>query len=193
MKKSAATMVLLLGVVFGFTPSAQAGELSTNGATVSWDDATFYYPSGCSQFRLNYSLAPSVLIVDIAVTNKFGDNVGSTLILGSGTQGSKTLQICRSSATPQLAPFTMSMEVQQSHSSGDGSTSVVSSPLVFLSRDGAVTPTPTPTPTATSAPIASPTPTQTKIFVCVNKKNFSVKRAPSSKKCSKGWVLKSFK
>lgn len=164
-----ALSVLVMSIAGG--QAANAGQLSSNGATISWNDANFYYPTGCSSFTFNYTLESKVLLAEIKVTNKFGDNVGSTILTGTGTNGATNLQICSTYAKPELAPFELTFEVNQSHSVGNGSVSVVTAPLVFLSR--------------TSASNGSK--------VCVNKKSFNLTRANASGKCSSGWVLRTLK
>lgn len=176
--------------------SAHASQLSTNGASISWDASNIYYPSGCGSILLNHSVASSVLMADISIVNRFGDNVGSTLIFGEGISGTKTLQVCQSDATPSGAPFQIVLEVQQSYVSGDGSSSVVSSPFAFQSRTSAPPATVTiPRPTVTTPPAAVTTPpasSTTRTFVCVSRNSLKVTRAPLSLVCKKGRVLRSF-
>lgn len=154
--------------------AAYAGQLSTNGASITWDESRIYYPTGCSSIAIGYSLDSTVLIADVSIINAFGDEVGSTLLMGEGTSGSSGLQVCNFDVKPTGAPFQIVLEVQQSYVSGDGSSSIVEMPFSFLTRNS-------------SAPVSSRT------FVCVKKSNFKIKKAPASRFCNSGWVLRSFK
>lgn len=163
---------LLASLSFG--SAAHAGQLATNGASISWDDSRIYYPSGCSSISLSYTLDPSVLIADVRIVNAFGDEVGSSLLMGEGTSGSAGLQVCNFDVKPTGAPFQIVLEVQQSHVSGDGSSSIVEAPFTFLTRNSGTTGV-------------------ARTYVCVKKGNFKVKKAPASRFCNSGWVLRSFK
>jgi hypothetical protein len=194
---SSAISVTVVLTMVSLGVAANAAQLSTNGASISWDESTVFYPSGCGAVRINHSVASSVLMAEVSIFNKFGDNVGSTIIFGEGIPGSQNLQVCSFDAAPSGAPFRLELEVQQSYVSGDGSSSIVSSPFTFQSRTSStpvVTTPPSPvvttppSPTATTPPSAS----STRTFVCVNRKSLRVTRAPSSLVCKKGTVLRSF-
>jgi hypothetical protein len=193
MNKFSKVFTALLAVVLStlYVQPANAGELATGGSTITWDEGTFYYPSSCSSFVFKYTNGAKVNFGVIKVKNKFGDSLGSEMT--SGAQGSASMQICSSGATAETAPFTVQFEVKQKYSEGgDGSASLVSAPLVFQQRNATPPKTQTPQPSvAPSAPAQTPT-TGNAIYVCINKKQFTVKRT-IAKYCSSGWVLKSFR
>ena len=176
--------ILTIGLAATFSQPAYAGQLATGNATISWDASTFYYPSSCSSFTFSYTNGPQVNFGNIKVKNKYGDTLGAQMT--SGAQGNAAMQICNMHATPSDAPFTVEFEVHQKYSGGgDGSTSVVSSPLVFLQRGSSSAQSPA--ANNSNAPV-----TGQLIYVCVNKKNFSVVRS-TGKSCASGWILKSFR
>jgi hypothetical protein len=186
MKKLAIASIAAIFATLLSIQSAQAGQLSSNDASISWDESNFYYPSGCSSFTFNYNLANSVLFASIKVTNKFGDNAGSTSLSGTGTSGAKSLQICSTYAKPEFAPFLLSFEVQQSFSTGSGKADIVTAPLNFISRSA--------TPTKSQTPAASQSPDLSQgLKVCVDKKTYSLIRANSAGKCSAGQLLRILK
>ena len=178
--------------------SANASQLSTNGGSISWDTTKFFYPSGCSSFNFSYSIASSVNFANIRVLNKFGDVVGSQGIYGSGTSGSTSMQICNSGVSPNLAPFEISLRVVQKISTGNGSESVVSAPLTFLSRNSSPAPIATtpPAPIATTPP-PSTVPQNPSISIgaalCVNKRTLNVQLAPATLVCPRGTVLRALR
>ena len=186
MKKLAIASIAVIFATLLSIQGAQAGQLSTNGASIQWDESNFYYPSGCSSFTFNYTLDNSVLFADITVTNKFGDKAASTSFSGEGTQGAKSLQICSTYAKPEFAPFLLSFEVQQSHSRGSGKADIVTAPLNFISR--------TATPIKSQPPAASQLPDLSQgLKVCVDKKTYSLIRANSAGNCSAGRLLRILK
>jgi hypothetical protein len=188
--QSGLLVVLLALSSMAIGTSANASELSTNGGTISWDTTKFFYPSGCSSFNFSYSIASSVNFASIRILNKFGDVVGSQGIYGSGTTGSTSMQICNTGVSPNQAPFEISLRVVQKISTGDGSESVVSSPLTFLSRNSS------PAPIATTPP-PSTVPQNSNINIgtalCVSKKTLNVKLAPATLVCPRGTVLRALK
>jgi len=63
--------------------TAQAGQLSSAaGASISWDDSTFYVPTGCTGHSFNYAASAQVLIGNIEITNMYNDKSGSTVFFG---------------------------------------------------------------------------------------------------------------
>ena len=183
MKKLAIASVAVVFATLLSIQSAQAGQLSTNDASISWDESNFYYPSGSSTLTFNYNLANSVLFASIKVTNKFGDNVGSAFLNGTGTSGAKSLQLYSNlGATPEFAPFLLSFEVQQRSGKAD----IVTAPLNFISRSA--------TPTKSQPPAANQSPDLSQgLKVCVDKKTYSLIRANSAGKCSAGRLLRILK
>jgi hypothetical protein len=188
--QSGLLVVLLALSSLAIGTSANASELSTNGGSISWDTTKFFYPSGCSSFNFSYSIASSVNFANIKILNKFGDVVGSKGIYGSGTTGSTSMQICNTGVSPKLAPFEITLRVAQKISTGDGSESVVSAPLTFLSRNSSPAPIAT-TPPANTQPQNSNVNTGTAL--CVSKKTLNVKLAPATLVCPRGTVLRALR
>ena len=185
--RSGLLVVLLALSSMAIGTSANASELSTNGGTISWDPAKFFYPSGCSSFDFSYSIASSVNFANIKILNKFGDVVGTKGVYGTGTSGTTSMQICKTGVSPKLAPFEISLRVVQKFSTGDGSEAVVSAPLTFLSRNSSRAPIAT-TPPASTEPQNSNINIGTAL--CVRKKTLNVKLAPATLVCPKGTVLR---
>lgn len=172
--------------------SANASQLSTNGGSISWDATKFFYPSGCSSFNFSYSIASTVNFASIRILNKFGDVVGSQGIYGSGTSGSTSMQICNSGVSPNLAPFEISLRVVQKISTGDGSESVVSAPLTFLSRTSSPAPVATTPPPPPSAVPQGPG-VNIGAALCVNRRTLNVRLAPATLVCPRGTVLRALR
>ena len=135
---------------------ANAGQLSTSGASISWDDSTFYVPSGCTRYNFTYSATNKVLLANIKITNKFNDEVGSTTFFGPNT-GSVSVQVC---ANNDLTGTKVDLVVRGSSVNG-GTDGIVSTPITFLSRSATPTASPTPAPTVTVTATPAPAPTVT--------------------------------
>jgi hypothetical protein len=133
---------------------ANAGQLSTAGASISWDDSTFYMPSGCTRYNFSYTATNKVLLANIKITNKFNDEVGSTTFFGPNS-GSVSVQVCSNN---DLTGTKVDLVVRGSSTYG-GTDGIVSTPITFLSRSSspAATPAPAPTVTVTATPAPAPT------------------------------------
>lgn len=140
------------------SPTANAGQLSAAGASISWNDNEFYTPSGCTKYTFNYTATNKVLLASIRITNKFNDEVGSTTFFGPNA-GAVSVQVCSSY---DLTGTKVALDVRGSSVYG-GTDAIVSTPITFLSRNGssASTPAPAPTVTVTATPAPAPTVTVT--------------------------------
>ncbi len=136
--------------------NANAGQLSAAGATISWDDSTFYEPSACTGYNFNYTASNKVLLADIEITNRFNDKIGSTIFFGPNS-GRVSVQVCTGK---DLTGTKVALVVKGSASNG-GTDDVVSTPITFLSRSATPTVTPAPTVTVTAKPSPAPTVTIT--------------------------------
>jgi hypothetical protein len=151
--------LLLVGILITTTSvfavsTANAGQLSTSGASISWDDSTFYVPSGCTRYNFSYSATNKVLLASIKITNRFNDEVGSTTFFGPNT-GSVSVQVCSNN---DLSGTKVDLVVRGSSTYG-GTDGIVSAPITFLSRSATPTVTPAPTPTVTITATPAPAPT----------------------------------
>ena len=133
---------------------ANAGQLSTAGASISWDDSTFYEPSSCTSYTFSYTATNKVLIGEIKITNRFNDEVGSMSFFGPNS-GKISVQVCTGK---DLSGTKVVLKVTGSASYG-GTDDIVSTPITFLSRSGSTTASTTPAPTVTVT--ATPAPAQT--------------------------------
>ena len=153
--------LLLIGLLITTTSLvavsvANAGELNTAGASISWDDSTFYVPSSCTSYNFSYSATNKVLIADIKITNKFNDEVGSAIFFGPNT-GKTSVQVCTGK---DLTGTKVVLKVTGSAIFG-GTDDIVSTPITFLSRSGTPSASSTPAPTVTVTATPAPAPTVT--------------------------------
>jgi len=135
---------------------ANAGQLSTAGASISWDDTTFYEPSSCTSYTFTYTATNKVLFANIKITNKFNDEVGGTIFSGPNS-GKASVQVCTGK---DLSGAKVVLKVTGSVIYG-GTDDIVSTPITFLSRSGSPTASSTPAPAVTVTAKSSPAPTVT--------------------------------
>jgi hypothetical protein len=152
-----ASLLIAISSVF-FLSNANAGQLSAAGASISWDDSTFYEPSACTSYTFNYTASNKVLLADIKITNRFNDEIGSTIFFGPNS-GRVSVQVCTGK---DLSGTKVVLNVKGSAVYG-GTDDIVSSPITFLSRSGSPSTLPTPTVTVTARPAPAPTVTVTAI------------------------------
>lgn len=148
-----ASLLIAISSVF-FLSNANAGQLSAAGASITWDDSTFYEPSACTSYTFNYTASNKVLLADIKITNRFNDEIGSTIFFGPNS-GRVSVQVCTGK---DLSGTKVVLNVKGSAVYG-GTDDIVSAPITFLSRSGSPTTAPVPTVTVTAKP--SPVPTVT--------------------------------
>ena len=157
MKKLRLLLVGLLITTTSFFPVsiANAGELSTAGASISWDESTFYEPSlGCTSYNFSYSGSNKVSSALIQITNKFNDQLGTAYIFGPNT-GKISVQVC---AGKDLTGTKVFLKVTGSATYG-GTSDIVSTPITFLSRSSSPKASSTPAPAVSVT--ATPAPTKT--------------------------------
>lgn len=142
--------------------NANAGQITSTGATITWDDSSLYAPIACSKFNFDVVIDKSIWQVTLSIKNKFGDIVaGSSSTYGNGQI---SLQVCTGkdlSGTVLVAEIVDQKVV----------TSISEKPITFLSRSASPTPTPAPsikvsatpapTVTITATPLPAPTVTVT--------------------------------
>ncbi len=147
----------LLIVTTIYPTSAQAGQLASNGASISWDDSLLYLPTGCSYFYFDYSMG-SAYMVEVNFMNKYGENLG---VGGSGQGGTGQIktQVCTFVSFEGAR-----IELQVTALKGGINSQIVSAPVNFLSRAGSsvapsktTIPQPVPTVTVTATPMPAPT------------------------------------
>lgn len=116
-------------------PTSQAATLSVGGVTLSWDESTMYYPSGCSRFSFSYANDSSTeyLRVGFDLLSKFGDSItfDSVIPLEAGVRGTFSPLICNFEVEDfGLGPYTMVLSVKQYN----GQTAEASAPFSFVTR-----------------------------------------------------------
>jgi hypothetical protein len=139
---------LIIGSIY--SPSAQAGQLSALGSTVSWEESDLYSPLGtskCFHPVFQYSNPTNGYLI-VSIQNKFGVQLGSSIADGSGQT---TLQLC------DEFKFDYSGMKVVLDAKGPNSESIVSTPITLVS----LSPTPAPTVTVTATSLPAPTVTVT--------------------------------
>lgn len=126
---------------------ANAGQLSVAGASISWDDGTFYVPQMCTNYNFNYTTTDQVNIATITISNKFNDKIGNNYLF-SNKSGTIQIQVCDNNNF-------LETKVELNVAGYDLSNQVVSLPINFLPRTKTPTPsaTPKPTPSTSITPV----------------------------------------
>lgn len=109
---------------------ATPGSHSGPSASISWDDTSWYLPTGCSQYPIQYTVTAASLILRVTFLSAYGDDLGSASLgssYGQGASGTVTFQVC-SFEVPQDSgadfPITIQLDDSQSSLYGDGSSNV---------------------------------------------------------------------
>lgn len=147
----------LLGGIAVPTASANAATLNVENVTVTWDEATFYAPDGCSSFAFDYAnnIGFELLTLRMLITDQYGSVIDRESEIGvkSGASGRWDVQICSFELTNGLGPYQVQLNIQDYNSVSRFSTL----PLTFIARPAAPS---TSTPTTPSIS-TSTTPTVT--------------------------------
>jgi hypothetical protein len=180
-----ASIALLGGALVGVAAPANAGQVDVQGASLSWDDATFYMPTGCSRFKFNWAnnTGRELLVLRMTLTDPFGDSVvnDSKIGIDNGTSGFFDRQICNHQLENGMGPYVVTLTIEDYTSIGGGAWSS-SANLMFIPRPGTSAPAP-----AATTPSTAGRPGAGASIRCVNKKTFKIKTF-KAKKCPKGWV-----
>lgn len=151
------SVILAFTSIVVFNAPSRAAELSVSGGQLSWDESTFFEPTGCSSFTFNYFNGTGIRLLQfkMEIKGRFGDKLTDRSVIGMpvGVTGAWSVQICKHQLTDGLGPYTVSLQVEDYN----GSVRSTQGQLFFKSRTATATPTPTPTPTITpTAPAPSP-------------------------------------
>jgi hypothetical protein len=175
-------VIMVSGLSIGVSSVARAGQLDVQGASLSWDDSTFYMPTGCSRFKFNWAnnTGRRLLKLGFTMTDPFGDSVAwdSKIGIESGTSGFFDEQICRHQLENGLGPYTVTLTIEDYTSMGAGAFAA-SGQLNFIPRPGSA-----PAPSETAKRPGASGAAQVR---CVNRNTFVVKTF-KRKACPRGWV-----
>ncbi len=151
-KKLTATLsvfALAIGFQLAVSPSASAGQLSTGGVSVTWDDATLIKPTGCSRIIFNFTADLTVNYGLLTFYTSTGMQFGQGMT-DPTNPGIATVQVCTGQ---DFTGATLRLNVIKKYNYATGEVFAVSTPVTFLSGSSS-TPTPTPTLSSTEQIIA---------------------------------------
>jgi hypothetical protein len=157
---SFAILLLTSAGIVGVSLPAQAGSLEVLGATVTWDEASLFEPTGCSSFNFRYvnGTGLRLLQLEFQVKSRFGDSVvrESQIGIPAGTSGQWRVQVCKSELIDGLGPYSTELSIEDY----DGTVRTATGTLSFKSRNAPAAPTrPAPavpvTPPLTAVPSSS--------------------------------------
>jgi hypothetical protein len=119
---------------------AKANQLEVLGASVTWDASTFFEPTGCSNFNVDYVNGSGIelLLLEFKITSRFGDKLADKAEIGirSGASGRWAIQICKFALTDGLGPYNVELLIKDYSSN----TRTASGSLSFKSRSSTTTP-----------------------------------------------------
>lgn len=128
------TALMVAGSLLGLSSPAQASSLNVMGATVTWDTANLYEPTGCSSFTFSYNNGTGMrlLQLEFQVKGKFGDSVvrQSQIGISAGVSGQWSVQVCRSGLVDGLGPYRTELSIEDFN----GTSRMVTGTLSFRSR-----------------------------------------------------------
>jgi hypothetical protein len=153
MKKKLTATLSVLALAIGFqiavSPSANAGQLSTGGVSVTWDDSTLIKPTGCSRIIFNFTADSTVNYGLLTFYTSTGMQFGQGMT-DPTNPGIATVQVCTGQ---DFTGATLRLNVVKKYNFATGEVFAVSTPVTFLAGS-ASTPTPTPTMSSTEQIIA---------------------------------------
>jgi TolA-binding protein len=148
MKKKLTATILVLALAIGFqitvSPSASAGQLSTGGVSVTWDDSTLIKPTACSRIIFNFSADSTVNYGLLTFYTSTGVQFGQGMTDPSNP-GIATVQVCNGA---DFSGATLKLNVIKKYNYATGEVFAVSTPVTFL---GNTTSSTTSTTTLTTA------------------------------------------
>jgi hypothetical protein len=90
-----AFIALALSMPTGFLQQAYAAEFKNLSLTITWDEETFYQPSGCTSYTFGFQKSDERTIAMIRIENKYGDILKADAIYsGAPISGKKSMIIC---------------------------------------------------------------------------------------------------
>ena len=136
---------------FVFVQPAKASQLEVMGATVTWDPATLFEPTGCSSFNFSYNNGTGIrlLQLEFQVKSRFGDSLirESQIGIPAGTTGQWRVQVCAFELVDGLGPYSTELSIEDY----EGTVRSATGSLSFLSRSGSSTPPATELPSQTGS------------------------------------------
>lgn len=115
---------------------ANSAEISVVGGKLSWDETSFYAPTGCSSFSFNYENGTGIELLEFSmeIKSRYGDVLAWDSVIGmpAGVTGTWSVQICKSDLTDGLGPYSVTLHVEDFY----GSVRLAQGQLVFQSRSG---------------------------------------------------------
>lgn len=145
MKKKLTATLSVIALAIGFqiavSPSASAGQLSTGGVAVTWDDTTLIKPTACSRIIFNFTADSTVNYGLLTFYTPTGLQLGQGMTDPSNP-GIATVQVCPGQ---DFAGATLKLNVVKKYNYATGEVFAVSTPVTFLESATATTTTLSPT------------------------------------------------
>lgn len=139
MKKKLTATLSVLALAIGFqiavSPSASAGQLSTGGVSVTWDDSTLIKPTSCSRIIFNFSADSTVNYGLLTFYTPTGLQLGQGMTDPSNP-GIATVQVCPGQ---DFTGATLKLNVVKKYNYATGEVFAVSTPVTFLASTSAST------------------------------------------------------
>lgn len=141
---SVSILVLAIGFQFAFFPLANAGQLSTGGVNLTWDDKTLILPKVCGEkYSFSYQTDGTLGTGYFDLLNAYGNSVSYSLI-SNLPAGISQLNLCDLPTSPFVAPFAVRLTVYTlATSGGNGEPKIVSIPVSLLNQSAQSGTTPT--------------------------------------------------
>lgn len=183
MKKKLTATLSVLALAIGFqitvSPSASAGQLSTGGVSVTWDDATLIKPTGCSRIIFNFSADSTVNYGLLTFYSSTGVQIGQGMT-DPTNPGIATVQVCTGS---DFAGATLKLNVVKKYNYATGEVFAVSTPVTFLTGSTPAVITPISQTDQISALMIAVTSLQNQLATAKAKLNKVCKVKPKPKYC----------
>jgi hypothetical protein len=132
MKKKLTATLSVLALAIGFqiaiSPSASAGQLSTGGVSVTWDDTTLIKPTACSRIIFNFSADSTVNYGLLTFYTPTGVQFGQGMT-DPTNPGIATVQVCTGS---DFAGATLKLNVVKKSTYATSEVFAVSTPVTFI-------------------------------------------------------------
>ena len=151
-KKLTATLTVLalaIGLQIAVSPSASAGQLSTGGVSVTWEDTTLIKPTSCSRINFNFSADSTVNYGLLTFYTSSGMQFGQGMA-DPTNPGIATVQVCPGQ---DFTGATLRLNVVKKYNFATSEVFAVSTPVTFL--ESATTPTTTTTTLSPTYQIAA--------------------------------------
>jgi hypothetical protein len=132
MKKRLTATLSVLALAIGFqiavSPSASAGQLSTGGVSVTWDDASLVKPTSCNRINFNFTADSTVNYGLLTFFTPTGLQLGQGMT-DPANPGIATVQVCPGQ---DFTGATLRLNVVKKYNFATGEVFAVSTPVTFL-------------------------------------------------------------